>query len=299
MGMSYATLSDLARWAEAAGLDAFARSDHYFAKVDRPNTTDAFTSLGGIARETERVELVVLVSPITFRHPAVIAKTAATIHEMSGGRFALGVGTGWMEAEHEKFGLPFPPLGERFDRLEESLGYLHHALGRRPGAFTGEHYSLAEGEVLPTAPDLRLVVGGSGENRTPRLAGTYADEYNMMLRPEIDPAERIAKVRRAAEKAGRNPDAIRISVMTQAIVGETPADFTRNLARVAAADPFGADAATIADHHRKRRFPSGTSPEARERIAELAAVGVDRIYLQHFGPYEEGFLDETFGLLRG
>jgi alkanesulfonate monooxygenase SsuD/methylene tetrahydromethanopterin reductase-like flavin-dependent oxidoreductase (luciferase family) len=121
----------------------------------------------------------------------------------------------------------------------------------------------------------------------------------MMLRPKIDPAERIAKVRRAAEKAGRNPDAIRISVMTQAIVGETQTDFTRNLDRVAAADPFGADAATLADHHRKRRFPSGTAPEARERIAELAALGVDRIYLQHFGPYEEGFLDETFGVLRG
>ena len=185
MGMSYATLSRLARWAEGAGLDAFSRSDHYFAdRVHHPNATDAYATLAGLARETERVELVVLVSPITFRHPAVLAKAAATIHEMSGGRFALGVGTGWMDAEHEKFGIPFPPLGERFTRLEEALGYLHHALGRAPGAFSGHHYSLAEGEILPTAPGVRLIVGGTGAQRTPRLAGTYADEYNMTLRPD-------------------------------------------------------------------------------------------------------------------
>ena len=300
MGLSYATLSRMARWAEGAGLDAFARSDHYFAdRVLHPNATDAYATLAGLARETERVELVVLVSPITFRHPAVLAKAAATIHEMSGGRFAMGVGTGWMDAEHEKFGIPFPPLGERFTRLEEALGYLHHALGRAPGAFSGRHYSLMAGEVLPSTPGVRLIVGGSGAQRTPRIAGTYADEYNMTLRPEIDPAERIVKVRNAAAAAGRDPKAILISVMTQAIVGESPAEFTRNLARVAASDPFGSDADAIADHHRRRGLPSGAGPEARERIAELAAAGVGRIYLQHYGPYEEGFLEETFGVLRG
>ncbi len=300
MGMTYQTLSRMARWAEAAGLDAFSRSDHYFAdRVDRPNATDAFATLAGLSRETTRLELVVLVSPITFRHPAVIAKNAATIHEMSAGRFALGVGTGWMEAEHAKFGLPFPGLGERFDRLEESLQYLHHALGRRPGPFAGNHYRLADGEVYPTAADVRLIVGGSGERRTPRLAGSFADEFNFMLRPEADPAERISRVRRAADRAGRDPQAVRISVMTQAIVGETRAQFEANLRRVAAADPFGADASKIAEHHQRRRFPSGTGPQARERVAELAALGVDRIYLQHFGPYEEDFLEETFGVLRG
>lgn len=299
LGMGYDTLLRMARFAEAAGLEAFARSDHYFAaRVERPNATDAFATLAGLARETRRVELVVLVSPITFRHPAVIAKTAATIDEMSGGRLALGVGTGWMEAEHKKFGLPFPELGERFDRLEETLGYLHHAFGRSPGGFSGRHYSLESDEVYPQPKSLRLIVGGSGEHRTPRLAGTYADEYNFFLSAEDDLADRMDRVRAAAEGAGRDPGAVRFSVMTQAITGETESAFERNLARVAAADPFRASAAELEEHHRKRRYPIGTGPEVRARIAELEASGVDRIYVQHFGPYEEGLLEETFGVLR-
>jgi alkanesulfonate monooxygenase SsuD/methylene tetrahydromethanopterin reductase-like flavin-dependent oxidoreductase (luciferase family) len=300
LGMTYDTLLRMARFSEEAGLDAFARSDHYYAaRIDRGNATDALATLAGLARETERIELVVLVSPITFRHPAVLAKTAATIAEMSGDRLALGVGTGWMDAEHRKFGLPFPALGERFDRLEETLHYLHHAFGRTPGGYTGRHYTLENDEVYPRPGRIRLIVGGSGERRTPRLAGALADEYNCFLRAEDDLAERIDRVRVAAERAGRDPAAVRFSVMTQAIVGETPGDFAHNLDRVAAVDPFRASAAEIEEHHRQRRYPIGTGPEARERIAELAATGVDRIYLQQFGPYEDDFLAETFAALRG
>jgi alkanesulfonate monooxygenase SsuD/methylene tetrahydromethanopterin reductase-like flavin-dependent oxidoreductase (luciferase family) len=300
LGMSYDTLRRMAHFADTADLDAFARSDHYFtSRIAEPNATDAFATLAGLARETERVELVVLVSPITFRHPAVIAKTAATIDEMSGGRLALGVGTGWMEAEHQKFGLPFPALGERFDRLEETLGYLYHAFGRSAGGYSGNHYSLEDDEVFPRPRSIRLIVGGSGERRTPRLAGTYADEYNVVLGAKDDLAARMARVRGAAERAGRDPAAVMFSVMTQAITGESQADFERNLALVAAADPFRAGAAELEEHHRKRRYPIGTGPEVRERIAELTALGVERIYLQHFGPYEEELLEETFGVLRG
>jgi alkanesulfonate monooxygenase SsuD/methylene tetrahydromethanopterin reductase-like flavin-dependent oxidoreductase (luciferase family) len=290
----------MARFADTAGLDAFARSDHYFtSRIEEPNATDAFATLAGLARDTKRVELVVLVSPITFRHPAVIAKTAATIDEMSGGRLSLGVGTGWMEAEHKKFGLPFPELGERFDRLEETLAYLHHAFGRRAGGFSGRHYALENDEVFPKPKRLRLIVGGSGEHRTPRLAGTYADEYNFFLDTKDDLADRMARVRAAAEVAGRDPGAVTFSVMTQAITGESQAEFERNLALVAEADPFRASAAELEEHHRKRRYPIGTGPEVRQRIAELEALGVERIYIQHFGPYEEGILEDTFGVLRG
>jgi alkanesulfonate monooxygenase SsuD/methylene tetrahydromethanopterin reductase-like flavin-dependent oxidoreductase (luciferase family) len=204
VGMSYDTLRRMARFADTAGLDAFARSDHYFtSRIAEPNATDAFATLAGLARETKRVELVVLVSPITFRHPAVIAKTAATIDEMSGGRLALGVGAGWMEAEHQKFGLPFPALGSD-STASRRPSIPHHAFGRSAGGYSGKHYSLENDEVFPRPRSIRLIVGGSGERRTPRLAGTYADEYNGALGAKDDLAARMARVRAAAER----PDAI-------------------------------------------------------------------------------------------
>lgn len=299
LGLSYDTLRDLAGFAEDSGLAAFARSDHYAVSgmPDLP-ASDAFATLGGLARDTRRVELVVLVSPITFRHPAVLAKMAATLDEMTGGRFVLGVGTGWMEVEHRRFGLPFPDLATRFGLLEEALAYLHHAFGRRPGPYAGSHYSLEESPVYPTGSGVRLIVGGSGERRTPRLAGAWADEYNMTLRQPADLAPRIARVREAAAAAGRDPAAVRISVMTQAITGETAADYARNLARVVAADPWQVQRGDLEAHFRQRGFPLGTGPEVRERIAELAALGVNRLYLQHFGPYDRDFLAETFAVLR-
>jgi alkanesulfonate monooxygenase SsuD/methylene tetrahydromethanopterin reductase-like flavin-dependent oxidoreductase (luciferase family) len=241
----------------------------------------------------------VLVSPITFRHPAVIAKAAATIDELSGGRFTLGVGTGWAETEHTRFGIPFPDMTERFARLEEALDYLHHAFGRRTGAFAGTYYALEASAVRPRPTGLRIVVGGSGERRTPRLAGTYADEYNFTLRPGADIAVRITRTREAAERAGRDPDDILISVMTQVIAGMTRPDFERNLARVAAADPWGIGRDELEAHHRERGYPMGIAGEVQQRIGELAALGVGRIYLQHFGPYEHDFLEETFAVMRG
>ena len=144
LGMTYAELLGAARFAERAGLAVFARSDHFdFPRFDSPHATEAFTTLAGLAEATERIELCVLVSPITFRHPGIIAKMSATIDEMSGGRLALGVGTGWMPEEHELLGLDFPELGERFDRFEESLAYLTAAFSGEGRGFTGEHYTLA------------------------------------------------------------------------------------------------------------------------------------------------------------
>jgi alkanesulfonate monooxygenase SsuD/methylene tetrahydromethanopterin reductase-like flavin-dependent oxidoreductase (luciferase family) len=299
LGMTYDTLLGLARFAEDSGLVAFARSDHYaIAHMPELHTTDAFASVAGLARDTQRIELVVLVSPITFRHPAVIAKMAATIDEMSHGRLTLGVGTGWNEAEHTRFGIPFPDLDERFARLEEALGYLHHALGRAPGAFAGTHYSLADDQVRPRPAGLRLLVGGSGDRRTPRLAGTYADEYNFTLKPGTDLPLRISRAREAAERAGRDPNGLQFSLMCEVLVGATTPDFERILAREAQTDPWNATAAQIEAHHRERGYPIGTAAEVRERLAELEACGVSRLYVQRFGRHAPEELEETFGLLR-
>lgn len=299
LGMTYETISRLANWVEDRGLDAFARSDHYaFGGVEGPHATDAFATLGGLAIETESIDLVVLVSPITFRHPAVIAKMAATIDEMSNGRLRLGLGTGWMDKEHEDYGLEFYDQGERFARLEEALEYVHHAFGRAEGPYHGDRYQLRETTVrpLPTG-HLPIVVGGSGPRRTPRIAGTWADEYNLFVRDPEEIRVRWDRARQAASDAGRDPDDLLLSVMTGVIAGPDQAAFEDNLARIAAADPFDRSADDLESGYRKRSLPIGTAAEAQEAIQRFAEVGVERVYVQWFGPYELDLLESTFEAL--
>jgi len=300
-GLTYAALRDAALLAEDLGLDVFGRSDHLaFPRFEAPHATEAFATLAGLARETRRLRLMVLVSPLTFRHPAIVAKTAATIDEMSGGRFVLGVGTGWMEEEHAAFGLPFPPWPERFARLEEALQYLRAALGKAPGGFEGTYYRLGPRPVcpLPTGP-LPLVVGGTGARRTPRLAGRYADEYNVTFLSAGDLPPRIAAARQAAAEAGRRPEDLVVSVMAPAVTGSDEAGYRRHLEAVAAADPFGRSPDAIASRLRERGLPVGPGPEARGALEALAAVGVSRFYLQHLGPFDRSLLTATFAALRG
>jgi alkanesulfonate monooxygenase SsuD/methylene tetrahydromethanopterin reductase-like flavin-dependent oxidoreductase (luciferase family) len=300
LGMTYETITDLAQWAERSGLAGFSRSDHYsFGGVEGPHATDAYATLAGLARDTERIDLCVLVSPITFRHPGVIAKMAATIDEMSGGRLRLGMGTGWMEKEHTDFGLDFFDQGGRFDRLEEALEYLHHAFGRKDGPFEGEHYSLEETTVrpLPTG-DLPIIVGGFGPKRTPRIAGTWGDEFSFGITNDFEAVRvRVERMREAAEKAGRDPDAILVSMMTAAAVGTDQAAYESNLARIAAADPFGREASALAERYEERGVPLGSADQAQETVGRLEEAGIERLYIQHFGPYEHDLLDDTFRAL--
>ena len=300
LGLTYDRLLAMARLAEDLGLEVFGRSDHLaYPRFDAPHATEAFATLAGLARETKRIRLMVLVSPLTFRHPAIIAKAAATIDEMSGGRFTLGVGTGWMEEEHAAFGLPFPSWAERFARLEEALQYLRAALGKAPGGFTGAHYRLAPGPVrpLPCGP-LPLVVGGTGAQRTPRLAGRYADEYNATFVSAADLPARIAAAREAAAAAGRRPEDLVVSVMAPAVSGPDEAAYRRNLEAVAAADPFGRSPEVLESRLRERGLPVGPPEAAREALGALAAMGVSRFYLQHLGPYNREVLGSILGALR-
>lgn len=298
LGMTYAELSGAARFAERAGLSVFARSDHYdFPRIDPPHATDAFASIAGLARDTDEIGLCVLVSPITFRHPGVIAKMAATVDEMSGGRFLLGVGTGWMQEEHDLLGLPFPELAERFDRLEESLAYLRAAFAGDP--YAGRYYALGEREIRPRPENVDIVVGGSGPSRTPRVAGTYADEFNVFFASPEETADRVEKARAASATAGRDPEELRISVMGGAITGKDDGTYRANLERIAAADPFGRSPDTIESRFRERGLPVGPAPEAKEVLARLAEAGVQRYYLQHFGPFEDDLMEQLFDGLRG
>lgn len=289
----YETVLTAARWAEERGLACIALPDHYFLGLgdeglERP-ALDALAQLAGLARETSTIQLSVLVSPITFRHPAVLYKNGVTLDHMSGGRFTLGIGTGWMEAEHEYFGFDFPPVAERFGLMEEALGYVHAALHGK--GFTGEHYTLKEFAYQPAPMGLRLVVGGTGKHKTPRLAGRFADEFNAYPGEEL--AERIARARRAAVEAHRDPGSMLISSSGQVVVEETHSDLEERLDRMASEAKMTRE--ELNEHFERRSTPVGTVDEVRSQLEEMVALGIRRFYIQ--GAFEKEELQRTFDLL--
>ncbi|HEX7100237.1 MAG TPA: LLM class flavin-dependent oxidoreductase [Acidimicrobiia bacterium] len=269
---------ELAQWAESAGLAAFAVADHYLTSERDFRALDQITVLAAVAARTEAIELATLVSPITFRHPAVLLKAGVTIDEISGGRFTLGLGAGWMEKEHEVFGFDFPATRERLDRLEEALGYIASVREGSESGFHGRHYHLAPGPTpLPRGERMRLAVGGSGPRRTPELAGTYADEFNVF--PSRHPMDaRITAARRAAVDAVRDPDTILFSTAFPLVVGEDRADLDRRIDQVAAAR--GTEPDRIRTSWPRAGIPVATRDEYLERLAELEALGISRVYFQ-------------------
>lgn len=297
LGGTYDQLLTLARWAEEKGLVSFARSDHYYVgRQPTPDATDAFATLAGLARDTTDIRLCVLVAPVTFRHPAVVAKTAATIDQMSGGRLDLGIGTGWMDLEHEVFGLPFPDFGERFARLEETLGYLEAAFSDGHARFEGTHYSL-DAVVGPTPTGIRIVVGGSGKRRTPTLAGVHADEYNHLVAPPEAIAPKIATMRRAAEEAGRDPAAVEVTVMGPIFAGRDRAEFDEKVR--SAAEIRDEEPAALVERWESLGVVMGTPDQVTEKIDALSAAGVDRYYLQWLDVEDLEGLEVTYAIATG
>lgn len=273
----YETLQEAARFCEERDVVAMALPDHYLASRTDPSEPayDALAQLSGLARETSTLELSTLVSPVTFRHPAVTLKTAATIDEMSNGRFTLGLGTGWFTEEHELFGIPFPE--RRFDLLEEALAYTRAGLEGR--SHEGSHYRINAFEVRPKPSNLRIVVGGSGPKRTPELAGRFADEFNVYCGPLDEMAERIELARAAAQQAGRNPDALMISTAGVVVTGTTDAAYRTALE--AASKRFQRPPDEFEASMRERGTPVGR--DAADVIDAIADLGVERFYLQMFG----------------
>ena len=279
---TYAETLEWAQWAESAGLEAFAMPDHYVRGSGEPPepALDALSVVAGLARETDSIELVLLVSPVTWRHPAVLAKTAATVQDMADGRLTLGVGTGWMEREHTLFGLPFPEIDERFEMLEEALGYLRAAFDEPPRSFEGKHYTFEAFEMLPR-PDLRLVVGGMGATKTPRLTGAFADEFNIFPAAPDDFAARLDIARSAATDAGRDPEAMLVSSSGVIVAGDTEEEFRERLTWVA--ERFGTTPERMEAGMTRRHAPIGTWDRMREGMAALEDQGVERFYLQAVG----------------
>jgi alkanesulfonate monooxygenase len=273
-GASYDQLLRLARAAEDAGYDAFFRSDHYLAMGGDglPGPTDAWVTLAGLARETTRIRLGTLVTAATFRLPAVLAISVAQVDTMSGGRVELGLGTGWFEAEHTAYGIPFPPVRERFDRLEEQLEIVT-GLWAAPGpySFAGEHYRLADAPGLPKPvqrPGPPVIVGGGGPTRTPALAARYATEFNLPFASVEDTGAQFDRVRAAARDAGR-PDELVYSAAQRLCCGKDEAQLRRRAASI------GRDLDDLRAHG-----IAGTPAECVERIGRFAALGATRLYLQ-------------------
>ncbi|GMQ98622.1 MAG: LLM class F420-dependent oxidoreductase [Acidimicrobiia bacterium] len=296
---SYQLVSDAARFVQQRGLAALALPDHYLMALSegeaktRP-APDAFIQLAGIARDIPDIDLVMLVTPITFRHPAVIAKMAVTLDEMSGGRFTLGIGTGWMDREHEVFGFDYPDMKERFARLEEALGYVTAAFDPDSPGFEGEYYRLEAFPLLPSPiGKIPILVGGTGAHKTPRLAGQYADEFNVYPGPEL--RERIDRFRSAALKAGRNPDDILLSSSGQVVARETEAELEDEMNKQAADGGISRD--ELDAHYEKRQTPRGTYEQVAEALDDLAGHGVQRFYFQGvFSDIDTGRLLDGLGV---
>jgi F420-dependent oxidoreductase-like protein len=291
-GLSYAEILAAARAAEAAGLEAFFRADHlrgFPGPADQP-TTDAWTTLAGLARETSTIRVGVLVSPVTFRIPGNLAKVAATVDEMSGGRVEVGLGAGWNAEEHAGLGIPFPPLAERYDRYEEALAILHGLWTQPDGwSFDGRHWQVTDALFRPRPMfsgrrHPHLILGGNGGPRQARLVATFADEFNRTsATPELI---RVAygHVRAACAAIGRDPDEVVHSAMVGTLIGETENDVRDRIAVLLEA--FGDDiddAATWLAEWRKR-WIMGTLDQAAGQIRDLEAAGAQRIMLQTFVP---------------
>lgn len=270
-GATYDDLLRVALHAERLGFDAFFRSDHFLAMDGDglPGPTDAWITLAGLARDTSTIRLGTLVSAATFRLPGPLAVAVAQVDQMSGGRVELGLGTGWFDAEHTAYGIPFPPLGERFERFEEQLAILAGLwTSQGPFSHAGKHYQLADCPALarPTQSPLPLVVGGGGTTRTPRLAATFATEFNMPFASVRETTEQFGRVRQACAVTGRE---LVLSAAQVLCVGRDKAE----LARRAAA--LGRDVTELRAHGL-----AGTPAEVIEKARAFGAAGATRLYLQ-------------------
>jgi F420-dependent oxidoreductase-like protein len=277
-GASYDDLLAVARAAEQHGFDAFFRSDHYLVMGGGdglPGPTDAWITLAGIARETSTIRLGTLVTAATFRLPGPLAITVAQVDAMSGGRVELGIGAAWYDAEHTAYGIPFPPMGERFERLEEELAILTGLWSAPDGvafSFDGTHYRLEDSPALPKPvqrPGPPIIIGGWGPKRTPRLAATYAAEFNLAFASAEDTAVQFEVVRGACRAADREPGTLTLSAAQVVCCGRDDAEIARR------ATSIGREVDEL-----RTNGLCGRPEEIVDKLGRFAGIGATRVYLQ-------------------
>jgi F420-dependent oxidoreductase-like protein len=278
-GATYDDQLRLARHAEDAGFEAFLRADHYQAMgadPGLPGPTDSWITLAGLARETSRIRLGTLMNSVTFRLPGPLAVMVAQVDAMSGGRVELGMGAGWFEREHVSYGIPFPPVADRFDHLTEQLEVITGLWATPDGAhfsYDGKHYCLLDAPALPKPvqkPGPPIIVGGRGPRRTPEIAARFADEFNMPFKTVAETASAFSRVKAACERYGRPVHRpLTLSAGIVAAVGRTDADAQRRAA------PLHVPSALPPED------PVVGSPDLLvQRIGEFAEAGATRVHLR-------------------
>ena len=272
----------LAGACEEHGLEALFRSDHYESVMGmrERGSLDAWTTLAALAARTSRIRLGTLVSPATFRHPSVVAKSVVTVDHISGGRAELGLGAGWHEGEHRAYGFEFPPTQVRMERLAEQLEIVTRSWTEDAFDFKGRHYQVQDLRALPKPvqrPRPTLLVGGSAGPKSLALAARYADEYNTTGVPLDELPERRRRLQEAWRDAGRDPDTARFSLMTTGVVGRDRAEANERARRVQAVT--GREVEEVVEARPNWIF--GTVDQVAERLRELEEAGVTRVMLQH------------------
>lgn len=276
-GATYGQLLGVAQTAERLGFAAFFRSDHFLhmgGVSGLPGPTDAWVTLGAIARETSTIRLGTLVTAATFRLPGPLAIAVAQVDEMSGGRVELGLGTGWYEAEHRAYGIRFPPLKERFEILSEQLAVITGLWATPVGerfSFEGTHYQLNDSPALPkpVQSPMPVVIGGGGKRKTAELTARYASEYNRAFIPAGVFAKCVANVQQACERIERDPTTLKRSAALVLCCGSDDNEIDRRAKRI------GREIAEL-----RENGACGTPAEVVEKIITYRDAGADRMYLQ-------------------
>ena len=294
MDLSYEQQLAAARRAEAVGIGGFFRTDHYesFPGAADQATTDAWSVLAGIARETRAITLGTLVSPVTFRAPGEFAKVVTTVQGMAGRQIHAGLGTGWHESEHRRYGFPFPEMVTRAEMLEEQLEIVRGLWAGPDGwSFSGKHYSVADALFRPKpSPTPWIVTGGEGSPRGMRIAARFSDEFNLTSSTPAIAREKFAQLDKTCVAAGRAPESLARSAMTGMMIGRTEAEYLEKLrafmSRIGAA---GDPEEYLAP--RRSRWLVGTPDQALEQMRAFRDAGASRLMVQHMDPTETTSLD--------
>ena len=284
-GLTWERWRHILALAERLKFPSLFRSDHYFIGPQQ-NSLEAYLSFVMAATETRNIRFGPLVSPVTFRSPVDVGRMAAQLDVLSGGRFVMGLGAGWNEAEHRAYGIAFPPVKERFDRLEESINVMKALWAPGAGSYAGAHYQLLDADCQPKPVEGRppILIGGGGEKRTLKLVARHADELNGVNLTAETYRQKTSVLEHHCDAEGRDPATIRRSMMAFAIVGPTDADLDHATQRLMSmwgvpADTSPADYRTAA---KRRGIITGRTDEVVDTLGGLARLGLEEVQFQHF-----------------
>ncbi len=286
-GLSWDTWRHIIAQAEALGFDSLWRSDHLLSIIDeRREAHETWLALTVAAAETTRLQIGSLVSPITFRNPAQLAKMAMSLDSLSHGRLVLGVGAGWNDREHRAHGLPFPPFKERLERLEEGIEIIRLLQLDGPVSYQGRYYQIDNANPYPKPvqkPSVPLLIGGKGKARFLRIVACYADEWHMTTNSPAFCQERSERLAEQCRRIDRNPEDIRRSVSVGLLIGRGASEIECRGRSIQRFMPELAAVSTseIPEAVRGAGWVCGTPEDIVPQLQALAAVGVDRVMLQH------------------